>query len=84
MMDEGSVGRGCQTEVKLPSLKVIWLEASESATQSMTAGGTIAIVWKEGASGCWSQELIHGVHAAEGGGAKGGMKIGPTCCGGRP
>jgi hypothetical protein len=47
-----------------------WLEALESTTQSVTAGGTIALVWKEGASSCWSQELIHGVHAVGGGGAR--------------
>jgi hypothetical protein len=62
-MDKGSVGRGGQTEVKLPALKVVWLEASEYVTQSMIVGGTIIIVWNEWASGCWSQELIHSVHA---------------------
>jgi hypothetical protein len=36
-MDEGSVGRGSRTEFKLPTLKVVWLEAAESVTQSMTA-----------------------------------------------
>jgi peptide subunit release factor 1 (eRF1) len=41
---------------------VVWLEALESMTQSVTAGGTILMVWKEWASSCWSQELIHGVH----------------------
>jgi hypothetical protein len=48
MMDEGSVGRGDLTEVKLPALKMVWLEAPESVTQSVTAGGTITMVWKEG------------------------------------
>jgi hypothetical protein len=47
MMDEGSVGRCSQTEVKLPALKVVWLEALESVTQSVTMGGTIVMVWKE-------------------------------------
>jgi hypothetical protein len=47
MMDEGSVGRCSQTEVKLPALKVVWLEALESVTQSVTMGGTIIMVWKE-------------------------------------
>jgi hypothetical protein len=34
-------------KVKLLTLKVVWLEASKSTTQSMTAGGTIVMVWKE-------------------------------------
>jgi hypothetical protein len=46
-MDEGSVGRGSQTEVKLPALEVVWYEVPESATQSVTTGGTIIMVWKE-------------------------------------
>jgi hypothetical protein len=46
-MDEGSVRRGDRTEVKLPALKVVWLEVPESMTQSVTAGGTIVMVWKE-------------------------------------
>jgi hypothetical protein len=83
-MDEGSVGRGGRTEVKLPILKVVWLEAPKSVTQSVTVGGTIVMVWKEWASGCWCRELKHGVHAAGGGGATGNMKVGPTCYRGRP
>jgi hypothetical protein len=46
-MDKGLVGRADQTEVKLPTLEVVWLEVSESATQSLTVGGTIIMVWKE-------------------------------------
>jgi hypothetical protein len=46
------VGRGDRTEVKLPALKVVWLVAPKFVTQSVTVGGTIAIVWKEGASYC--------------------------------
>jgi hypothetical protein len=46
-MDEGSVGRGDRTEVKLLILEGVWLEAPESMTQSVTAGGTIVVVWKE-------------------------------------
>jgi hypothetical protein len=46
-MDEGLVGRGGRTEVKLPALEVVWLETSEYATQSVTVGGTIIMVWKE-------------------------------------
>jgi hypothetical protein len=47
MMDEGSVGRGGRIEVKLPAVKVVWLDALKSVTQSMTAGGTITVVWKQ-------------------------------------
>jgi hypothetical protein len=46
-MDKGSVGRDGRTEIKLPALEVLWLEAPESATQSVTAGGTVVVVWKE-------------------------------------
>jgi hypothetical protein len=84
MIDEGSVGRGGRIEVKLLTLEVVWLEASKSATQSETAGGTIIVVWKAWASGCLFQELIHGGHDAGGGGARGGMKVRSTYCGGRP
>jgi hypothetical protein len=75
MMDEGLVGRGDRTEVKLPAVKVVWLEAPESVTQLVTAGGTIAMVWREGVSGCWSQELIHCVHTIGGGGARGSVDV---------
>jgi hypothetical protein len=34
--DKGSMGRGGQTEVKLTALEVMWLEAPESMTQSVT------------------------------------------------
>jgi hypothetical protein len=54
MMDEGSVGRGGRIEVKLPTLEVVWLDAPEYATQSVTVGGTIVMVWKEWANGCCS------------------------------
>jgi hypothetical protein len=79
-MDEGSVGRGSQTEVKVLALKVVLLEVSESMTQPMTVGGTIAMVWKEGANDCLSQQLIHGVHTTGDGGARGGVKIRSICC----
>jgi hypothetical protein len=36
-----------RTEVKLPASDVVWLEVPESATQSMTAGGTMIMVLKE-------------------------------------
>jgi hypothetical protein len=58
MMDEGSVEVGGRTKVKLPASEVVWLEASESATQSVTAGGVKAMVLKEFANDCWSQMPI--------------------------
>jgi hypothetical protein len=51
-MDEGSVEVVGRTEVKLPASEVVWLEASESATQSVTAGGVKAMVLKELANNC--------------------------------
>jgi hypothetical protein len=39
--------RGGRTDVKLLALEVVWLEASKSTTQSMIAGGTVVMVWKE-------------------------------------
>jgi hypothetical protein len=47
MMDEGSVEVGGRTEVKLLASKVVWLEAPESTTQSVTARGVKVIVLKE-------------------------------------
>jgi hypothetical protein len=38
-MDEGSVEVGGRTGVKLSAFKVVWLEASESATQLVIDGG---------------------------------------------
>jgi hypothetical protein len=52
MMDEGSVEVGGRTEVKLPASEIVWLEAPESMTQSVTAGGVKAIVLKELANDC--------------------------------
>jgi hypothetical protein len=46
-MDEGSVEVGGRTEVKLLASKVVWLEAPESTTQSVTARGVKVIVLKE-------------------------------------
>jgi hypothetical protein len=46
-MDEGSVEVGGQTEDKLSASEVVWLEAPESVTQSVTAGGVNAMVLKE-------------------------------------
>jgi hypothetical protein len=51
-MDEGSVKVGGRTEDKLPAFEVVWLEAPESATQSMTAEGVRAMVLKELANDC--------------------------------
>jgi hypothetical protein len=51
-MDEGSVEVVGRTEVKLPTSEVVWLEAPESATQSVTAGGVKAMVLKELAHDC--------------------------------
>jgi hypothetical protein len=80
MMDEGSVGRDGWTKVKLLALEVVWLQALKSVTQSVTAGGTIFMVLKEWASGSWCRELVHSVHAARGGGARGGAKVGSIYC----
>jgi ribosomal protein L18E len=51
-MDEGSVKVGGRTKVKLPVSEVVWLEVSESATQSVTAEGVKAMVLKELANDC--------------------------------
>ena len=51
-MDEGSVEVVGRTEVKLPASEVVWLEAPESATQSVTAGGVKAMVLKELTNDC--------------------------------
>jgi hypothetical protein len=47
MMDEGSVEVGGRIEVKLLASKVMWLEALESVTQSITIGGVKAMGLKE-------------------------------------
>jgi hypothetical protein len=77
------VGRGGQTEVKLPTLEVVWMESLESMTQPKIVGGTIIVVWKEWASSCWFQDLIHSGHNVGDGGARGGTKVKSTGCGGR-
>jgi hypothetical protein len=51
-MDEGSVEVGGRTEDKLSTSEVVWLEAPESATQSVTAGGVKAMVLKELVNDC--------------------------------
>jgi hypothetical protein len=52
MMDEGSIEVGGQTEVKLLDFEVVWLEAPESVTQSMTIGGVKTMVLNELANDC--------------------------------
>jgi hypothetical protein len=47
MMNEGSVEVGGRTEVKLPASEVLWLEAPESTTQSVTTGGVKTMVLKQ-------------------------------------
>jgi hypothetical protein len=47
MMDEGSVEVGGRTEVKLPASDVVWLEALESATQSVTTEAVKVMVLKD-------------------------------------
>jgi hypothetical protein len=47
MMEEGSVEVGGRIEDKLPASEVVWLEAPEYTTQSVTAGGVKAMVLKE-------------------------------------
>jgi hypothetical protein len=51
-MDEGSIEVGGQIEVKLLTSEVMWLEGSESATQSVTTGGVKAMVLKELTNDC--------------------------------
>jgi hypothetical protein len=51
-MDEGSIEVGRRTEVKLSASEVVWLEAPESTTQSVTLGGVKAMVLKELANNC--------------------------------
>jgi hypothetical protein len=50
MIDEGSVELGGWIVVRLLASEVVWLEASESVTQSVTAEGVKAMVLKELAS----------------------------------
>jgi hypothetical protein len=50
MIDEGSVELGGWIVVRLLASEVVWLEVSESATQSVTAGRVKAMVLKELAS----------------------------------
>jgi hypothetical protein len=52
MMDEALVEIGGQIEVKLPASEAVLMEASESATQSVAAGGVKAMVLKELVKDC--------------------------------
>jgi hypothetical protein len=47
MIDEGSVKVGGRTKLKLLAFKVVWLEALESVTPPVTAGGVNVMVLKE-------------------------------------
>jgi hypothetical protein len=72
---------------------VVWLEAPESAIQSMMMGWFSVMVLKELARDYWSQHLVHGFHAGSGGSCpigcmslgwigndtRGGADAGPTC-----
>jgi hypothetical protein len=51
-MDEGSMKVGGRTEVKLSASEVVWLEASEFVTQSVTVRGVKAMVLNELANDC--------------------------------
>jgi hypothetical protein len=51
-VDEGSVRVGGRIEVKLPAFEVVWLEAPESTTQSVTIEGVKAMVLKELVNDC--------------------------------
>jgi hypothetical protein len=51
-MDERSVELGERTDVKLPASEVMWLEAPESVTESVTTGGVKAMVLKELTNDC--------------------------------
>jgi hypothetical protein len=52
MMDEGSVEVGGRTKFKLLASDVVWLEALESVTQSVTTRGVKAMVLKELVNDC--------------------------------
>jgi hypothetical protein len=72
-MDEGLAefkGRGLEI---LPTEGVVWCEAPESATQSLTElwGGCSAMVLKEFTSDCWSQPVLF--QGAQPGGGVGGV-----------
>jgi hypothetical protein len=55
MIDEGQTELGEQKEDMLPVLGVVWLEASESATQSVIACGEFSVmVLNEFAMDCYS------------------------------
>jgi hypothetical protein len=80
-------GRRGQGEEMLPECGVVWLEASESATQSVTGvGGVSSMMLKEPARDCGSHTPDQGVQDCCGGGgaqgrgrcARGGVNSGPT------
>jgi hypothetical protein len=43
---------GGRIAIKLPAFEMVWLEASKSATHSVTVGGVKAMVLKELANEC--------------------------------
>jgi hypothetical protein len=51
-IDKGSIEVGGRIEDKLPASEVVWLEAPESVTQSVTTGGVKATVLKELTNDC--------------------------------
>jgi hypothetical protein len=62
MMEQGWKAEGGQGEEMLPEYGVVWLEAPESATQSvMGVGAVSSMVLKESARDCGSHSLDHGV-----------------------
>jgi hypothetical protein len=70
MMDEGLAEfKGQRLEI-LPTERVVWCEALESATHSLTElwGGCSIMVLKEFVSDCWSQPALF-QSAQSGGGA---------------
>jgi hypothetical protein len=80
MIDEGLVEfKGRELEILLTE-RVVWCEASESSTQSLTDlwGGCSAIVLKEFVSDCWSQPVPF--QGAQPGGGAGGACCYICCC----
>jgi hypothetical protein len=61
-MDEGTTGLGGQKREMLLRSGVVWFNAPESVTHSVSEGGVWSvIVLKELASDCWSQESCPGI-----------------------
>jgi hypothetical protein len=60
MMDEGSIMVGGRTDVKLTASVVVWLEAPEFVTQSVTTRGVKGLVLKELANDSYSHAPLQG------------------------